>query len=57
MSESRRGAYTGDARKLVVAIDIGTTYTAASFSLLEPGDVPQINQVSNAQHVQALISS
>jgi hypothetical protein len=44
---SERGPYTGTTRKLLVAVDIGTTFTVVSFSILEPGEKPQISDVSN----------
>ncbi|KAF7293301.1 hypothetical protein HMN09_01209300 [Mycena chlorophos] len=37
-----RPAYTGDKRKLVLGIDVGTTFSGISYCLLEPGKVPQI---------------
>jgi hypothetical protein len=45
MSESKRGPYAGDTKKLLVAVDIGTTFTAVSFSILEPGEPPQFHEV------------
>jgi hypothetical protein len=33
---SRRGPYAGNKRRLVVSIDVGTTFTAASFAILQP---------------------
>ena len=37
--------YTGDA-KLVMALDIGTTFTHISFCILERGQVPVIKKVT-----------
>jgi hypothetical protein len=45
MSESKRGPYAGDTKKLLVAVDIGTTFTAVSFSILEPGEPPKFHEV------------
>jgi hypothetical protein len=45
MSRSKRAPYVGDTRKLVVSIDVGTTFTAASFCILTPGEVPQFVEV------------
>jgi molecular chaperone DnaK (HSP70) len=45
MSSSNKKRYTGEDRKLVVAIDIGTTFSAVSLSILQPGEVPQFEQV------------
>ena len=41
-----RASYTGLSRKLVVALDIGTTYSGAAYALLDPGKVPQIKSVT-----------
>lgn len=40
-----RPAYVGDKRSLVLAFDIGTTFSGISYVLLDPGQVPQINSV------------
>ncbi|KIO27484.1 hypothetical protein M407DRAFT_23298 [Tulasnella calospora MUT 4182] len=39
---SPRSAYSGSDPKLVVAIDIGTTYSGASYTFLKPEEVPRI---------------
>ncbi|KAL0949368.1 hypothetical protein HGRIS_009437 [Hohenbuehelia grisea] len=44
MSSVLRNPYTGT-KRLVVAIDIGTTYTAASFCILKPGFVPKFEEI------------
>jgi hypothetical protein len=41
-----RAPYTGLSRKLVVALDIGTTFSGAAYALLDPGEVPQIQPVT-----------
>ena len=41
-----RTPYSGPSRKLVVALDIGTTFSGAAYSLLDPGEVPQIQSVT-----------
>ncbi|EPQ53309.1 hypothetical protein GLOTRDRAFT_95283 [Gloeophyllum trabeum ATCC 11539] len=41
----KREPYKGHQSKLVVAVDIGTTFTAASFCILEPGVVPEFREV------------
>ena len=41
-----RTAYNGTSRKLVLAFDIGTTYSGAAYTLLDPGQVPQIVSVT-----------
>lgn len=52
---SSRSAYTGSDCKLVVAIDVGTTYSGASYTFLKPGEVPRIYDVGGyvAQQVVA----
>jgi len=40
-----RPAYAGDKRALVLAFDIGTTFSGVSYTLLDPGQVPHINSV------------
>jgi len=40
-----RPAYVGDKRSLVLAFDIGTTFSGVSYALLDPGQVPKINSV------------
>ena len=37
--------YTGDA-KLVVAFDVGTTFSGISYCILEQGQVPEIDGVT-----------
>ncbi len=41
-----RKPYTGAFRKLVVAFDVGTTYSGVSFAILDPGLVPVIQGVT-----------
>jgi len=43
-----RGAYAGDKRTLVLAFDIGTTFSGISYALLDPGQVPKINSVARS---------
>ncbi|KAF8805180.1 hypothetical protein BYT27DRAFT_7192857 [Phlegmacium glaucopus] len=38
--------YRGPRRKLVVAFDVGTTYSSISYSILIPGEVPEIKRVT-----------
>ncbi|KAF8152735.1 hypothetical protein BJ912DRAFT_1115639 [Pholiota molesta] len=45
MSPSRT-AYQGSRRKLVLAFDVGTTYSGISYSILNPGEVPEIKGVT-----------
>ncbi|CAA7260294.1 unnamed protein product [Cyclocybe aegerita] len=37
-----RSAYSGTQRKLVLAFDVGTTFSGISYSILDPGVIPQI---------------
>jgi hypothetical protein len=41
-----RQPYHGTHRKLVLAFDVGTTYSGISYSVLDPGEVPQIKGVT-----------
>lgn len=50
-----RKPYHGLHRKLVLAFDVGTTYSGISYSILDPGYVPQIKGVN--RYVLAYISS
>ena len=41
-----RASYSGPSRRLVVALDIGTTFSGAAYALLDPGEVPEIRSVT-----------
>ncbi|KAH8818659.1 hypothetical protein DL96DRAFT_1621662 [Flagelloscypha sp. PMI_526] len=41
-----REPYTGTTRKLILGIDVGTTYSGISYSILDPGQVPEIKHVT-----------
>ncbi|KAJ6494896.1 hypothetical protein C8R47DRAFT_390639 [Mycena vitilis] len=41
-----RKPYSGASRSLVVAIDVGTTFSGVSYAILEPGEVPKIHGVT-----------
>ena len=41
-----RARYSGTSRKLVVALDIGTTFSGAAYAFLDPGEVPMIRSVT-----------
>jgi hypothetical protein len=41
-----RSPYKGSSRKLVLAFDIGTTYSGVCYALLDPGVVPEIKPVT-----------
>ncbi|EPQ53305.1 hypothetical protein GLOTRDRAFT_140147 [Gloeophyllum trabeum ATCC 11539] len=44
-SNNQRKPYAGKGRRLVVAIDVGTTFTAASFCILQEGRIPKFEEV------------
>ena len=41
-----RQPYSGTKRKLVLALDVGTTYSGISYSVLDPGLVPEVRGVT-----------
>ncbi|KAJ3525317.1 hypothetical protein NMY22_g10627 [Coprinellus aureogranulatus] len=43
---SARPAYDGPRRKLIIAFDVGTTYSGVSYTILTPGEVPEIRGVT-----------
>ncbi|KAF8651112.1 hypothetical protein AX16_004887 [Volvariella volvacea WC 439] len=45
MSTTSGSAYKGDERKLVIAMDIGTTFSGVSYCFLDPGIIPIIQTV------------
>jgi hypothetical protein len=46
MATHQRQPYSGTERKLVIAIDVGTTFSGVSYALLDPGIVPQVQPVT-----------
>ena len=50
-----RARYSGSSRKLVVAFDIGTTFSGAAYAFLDPGQVPQIRSVTRPVLPRSLI--
>ena len=46
MADAARARYSGSSRKLVIALDIGTTFSGAAYAFLDPGEVPQIQSVT-----------
>ncbi len=38
--------YRGFVRKLVVGIDVGTTFSGVSYAILDPGEVPSIHSIT-----------
>ncbi|KAK0500384.1 hypothetical protein EDD18DRAFT_1069052 [Armillaria luteobubalina] len=45
-SADTRKPYTGTSRSLVLAIDVGTTFSGVSYAILEPGEIPMIHGVT-----------
>ncbi|KAL0954944.1 hypothetical protein HGRIS_003877 [Hohenbuehelia grisea] len=45
-STDTRKPYSGTTRSLVIAIDVGTTFSGVSYAILEPGEVPKIHGVT-----------
>jgi hypothetical protein len=43
-----RKPYEGLTRKLVLAFDVGTTFSGVSYCILDPGEVPVIRRVSRS---------
>ena len=43
---STRKPYDGSRRKLIVAMDVGTTFSGVSYCILEPGIVPETQGVN-----------
>ncbi|KAH7912819.1 hypothetical protein BJ138DRAFT_733334 [Hygrophoropsis aurantiaca] len=41
-----RKPYTGSTRSMIIALDVGTTFSGVSYAILEPGDVPKIHGVT-----------
>lgn len=52
-----RPAYVGDKRALVLAFDIGTTFSGISYVLLDPGQVPVINSVARYVSLLTLVTT
>ena len=44
--DAARARYSGSSRKLVIALDIGTTFSGAAYALLDPGEVPRVQSVT-----------
>ncbi|KAF8333722.1 hypothetical protein F5887DRAFT_1080066 [Amanita rubescens] len=46
MSLAQKNAYNGFERKLVIAFDVGTTFSGVSYAFLIPGETPTIQSVT-----------
>ena len=44
--DTTRAKYDGSSRKLVVALDIGTTFSGAAYAFLDPDEIPIIRTVT-----------
>ena len=43
---SRLLPYTGSDRKIVLSIDVGTTFSGMSYAILTNGEIPEIKTVT-----------
>lgn len=53
-----RKPYAGFSRALIIALDVGTTFSGVSYALLEPGEVPKFHGVTRSvdlSHVGSLM--
>src|SRR6267154_760760 len=50
-----RKPYGGNKRSLVLAFDVGTTFSGVSYAILEPDEIPKIHGVTRCVH--SLLSS
>ncbi|KAI0264453.1 hypothetical protein BC834DRAFT_924658 [Gloeopeniophorella convolvens] len=46
VTSDTRKPYSGNTRSLVLAFDVGTTFSGVSYAILEPGEIPQIHGVT-----------
>lgn len=46
MAATARPPFKGTRRKIVLAFDIGTTFSGISYSILDPGEIPEIRGVT-----------
>jgi molecular chaperone DnaK (HSP70) len=57
ISAPSRESYSGSTKRLIIAIDVGTTFSAASFCVLQPNKVPKFEEVLRwTQQVIALFA-
>jgi hypothetical protein len=45
-----RKPYSGNKRSLVLAFDVGTTFSGVSYAILEPNEIPKIHGVTRCVH-------
>lgn len=48
--------YHGTVRRLVIAFDVGTTFSGSSYCFLEPGEIPRIYSVTRVMVVEVRVS-
>jgi len=41
-----RKRYNGREKGLVIALDVGTTFSGVSYTLLDPGEIPKTHEVT-----------
>ena len=44
--DTTHASYSGSSRKLVVTLDIGTTFSGAAYAFLDPDETPTIRSVT-----------
>ncbi|TFK51568.1 hypothetical protein OE88DRAFT_1801563 [Heliocybe sulcata] len=54
-NSNQRKPYAGKGRRLVVAIDVGTTFTAASFCILQEGRIPKFEEATADAKVPSVL--
>jgi len=57
LTDSHSSAYQGSSKQLVVAFDVGTTFSGVSFCILDPGFVPKICSMTKFPGQTAMGSS
>ena len=48
--------YKGSSRRLVIAIDVGTTYSGAAYCILDPGEIPKVLSVARYERIHWSLS-
>ena len=46
VTSDTRKPYSGNTRSLVLAFDVGTTFSGVSYAILEPNEIPKIHGVT-----------
>jgi len=50
ITSDTRKPYSGNTRSLVLAFDVGTTFSGVSYAILEPNEIPKIHGVTRCGH-------